>query len=64
MKYKYRVISVVSDVGEELFSLQYKRGWWPFWITKGTYSTLIYALLRMGEEKKKYGFKGRVTRMG
>lgn len=64
MKYKYRIITVISNSGKELFSAQFRPVWWPFWITLGDHVCEEWALEEIKTEKKKDAFKSKVVRLG
>lgn len=64
MKYKYRIITGLGEVGDERFILQLRPAWWPFWFTYGSYTSEAHAVSRMDQEKKKDNFKSSTIRLG
>lgn len=64
MKRRYRVITVISDHGHEMFVLQSKSIFWPFWVEVSRHGYEEYAFRSLETEKKKDAYKGRVVRLG
>lgn len=64
MKYKYRIITAISGGGNELFLVQFRPVWWPFWFELSQHSREELAVKWVEIEKKKDAYKGRVVRLG
>lgn len=64
MKWKYRVITTISESGDELFLVQVRPSWWPFWADMSLHSREELAIKWVEIEKKKDSFKSRVVRLG
>lgn len=64
MKRRYRIITAISDGGTEMFVLQTRNIFWPFWADVSRHMYEEYAERSLETEKKKDAYKGRVVRLG
>lgn len=64
MKRRYRVVTAISESGNEMFVLQTWNIFWPFWVDVSRHMYEEYATRALETEKKKDAYKGRVVRLG
>lgn len=64
MKYKYRIMTGITDQGSDKYSVQRKAWWFPFWYEIDWFWDEQDAIKKMDLEKKKNDFKSRVVRLG
>lgn len=64
MKRKYRVVTAMSESGNEMFVLQVRYFLWPFWTDVSRHMFQEFAEKSLEIEKQKDSYKGRVIRLG
>ena len=64
MSRKYRIMTGITSSGTEVYSVQRKAWWFPFWFEIEWFWDEGSAINRMELEKKKDTYKCRVVRLG
>lgn len=64
MNRKYRIITEISSSGKEIYNVESRLWWLPFWFQLGWFWDEDSAINKMNLEKRKDAYKRKVVRLG